>query len=115
VPEVLAKVKVGVIPLQPIPNYREAYPVKLFEYMAAGLPVIATDVPRWRELLEAHDCGLCFPAGSPRGLGEAIAAVLADDERARGMSERARRAAEQHYSWESQATALLDLYADLLA
>jgi glycosyltransferase involved in cell wall biosynthesis len=115
VPELLAKVKVGVIPLQPIPNYREAYPVKLFEYMAAGLPVVATDVPRWRELLEAYDCGLCFPAGSPRGLGEAIAALLADDERARSMSERARRAAEQHYSWDSQAAALLDLYAELLA
>jgi glycosyltransferase involved in cell wall biosynthesis len=115
VPEVLAKVKVGVLPLHPIPNYRDAYPVKLFEYMAAGLPVIATDVPRWRELLEAHDCGLCFEAGSPRRLGEAIAALLADDERARGMSERARRAAEQHYSWESQAAALLGLYAELLA
>jgi glycosyltransferase involved in cell wall biosynthesis len=115
VPALLAKVKVGVVPLQPIPNYREAYPVKLFEYMAAGLPVIATDVPRWRELLEAHDCAVCFPAGSPRRLGEAIAALLADNDRARAMSVRARRAAEQHYSWDTQAAALLDLYAELLA
>jgi glycosyltransferase involved in cell wall biosynthesis len=115
VPALLARARVGVIPLQPIPNYRDAYPVKLFEYLAAGLPVVATDVPRWREVLETHDCGICVPANSPRSLGEALMTLLHDDDRARAMGERARRAAEQHYSWQSQADALVALYAKLLA
>jgi glycosyltransferase involved in cell wall biosynthesis len=115
VPGLLAQMQVGLIPLHPIANYVDAYPVKLFEYMAAGLPVIATDVPRWREVLEAHDCGVCVPHDSPQRLAAAMTGLLDDGERARAMGERARRAAEELYSWQSQAAALLDLYAELLA
>lgn len=115
VPALLASVKVGVIPLRPIPAYAGAFPVKLFEYMAAGLPVVAIDVPRWRGLLDAHDCGVSVPYGSPRRLGEAIARLLDDDARASAMGERARSAAERHYSWETQAAVLIDLYRELLA
>jgi glycosyltransferase involved in cell wall biosynthesis len=115
VPELLTRARVGVIPLRPIPNYRVAYPVKLFEYLAAGLPVVATDVPLWRALLDAHGCGLCVPADSPHRLAEAITAILDDDDRARAMGQRARLAAERHYSWQSQADALLRLYGDLLS
>ena len=115
VPDLFARVKLGLIPLHPVTNYLDAYPVKMFEYLAAGLPVIATDVPRWREVLEAHDCGVCVPHGSPRLLGETIARLLDDDARARGMGERGRRAVEEHYSWETQAAVLVGLYADLLS
>jgi glycosyltransferase involved in cell wall biosynthesis len=111
----LARIKVGVIPLHPIANYVDAYPVKLFEYLAAGLPIVATDVPRWRAVLEAHDCGICVPFGDTRRLGEAIAGLLDDDERARSMGERSRKAAEERYSWETQAAALERLYGELLA
>ena len=112
--ELLAGIKVGVIPLHPIENYVEAYPVKLFEYMAAGLPVVATDIPRWREILEANDCGVCVPHGSPEQLAAAITALLEDDDRARAMGERGRRAAVERYSWQTQADALTRLYAQLL-
>jgi glycosyltransferase involved in cell wall biosynthesis len=111
----LARVKVGVLPLHPIANYVDAYPVKLFEYLAAGLPIVATDVPRWRAVLEAHDCGVPVPFGGPERLGEAIQRLLDDDDRSREMGERARRAAERHYSWETQAAALARLYDELLA
>jgi glycosyltransferase involved in cell wall biosynthesis len=114
VPELLAQARVGVIPLRPIPNYRVAYPVKLFEYLAAGLPVVATDVPLWRRFLESHRCGICVPADSPRRLAEAMTGLLDDDDRAQAMGQRARRAAELHYSWQSQADALVGLYADLV-
>jgi glycosyltransferase involved in cell wall biosynthesis len=115
VADLLTQVKVGVIPLRPIENYVNAYPVKLFEYMAAGIPVVATDVPRWREVLEAHDCGVCVPAGSPRRLAAAIAGLLDDDERAREMGARGRRAAVERYSWETQASALVRFYDELLS
>lgn len=115
VPELLGRARVGVLPLQPIPNYRVAYPVKLFEYLAAGLPVVATDVPLWRELLETHGCGICVPPDSPRRLAEAMTSLLDDDARARSMGERGRQAAERHYSWGSQADKLIALYGELLA
>jgi glycosyltransferase involved in cell wall biosynthesis len=115
VTEVLAQAKVGVIPLHPHPAYRDALPVKLFEYLAAGLAVISIDVPRWREVLDARDCGVCVPFGSPRALGAAIGELLDDDERTQAMGARGRSAIEAHYSWRSQANALLDLYDELLA
>jgi glycosyltransferase involved in cell wall biosynthesis len=114
IPELLTRARVGVIPLRPIPNYRVAYPAKLFEYLAAGLPVVATDVPLWRALLQTHGCGVCVPADSPRRLAEAITAILDDDDRARAMGRRAREAAERRYSWQSQADVLVGLYRDLL-
>jgi glycosyltransferase involved in cell wall biosynthesis len=114
VAELLARVKVGVVPLHPIENYVDAYPVKMFEYMAAGVPVVATDVPRWREVLETHDCGVCVPHGSPEQLAAAITGLLDDDDRARAMGERGRRAAVERYSWKTQAEALAGLYAQLL-
>jgi glycosyltransferase involved in cell wall biosynthesis len=114
VTEVLGRAKVGVIPLHPHPAYRDALPVKLFEYLAAGLAVISIDVPRWREVLDAHDCGVCVPFGSPRALGAAIAELLDDDGRTRAMGARGRAAVEAHYSWRSQADALVALYAELL-
>jgi glycosyltransferase involved in cell wall biosynthesis len=115
VAKLLARVKVGVIPLHPIENYVNAYPVKLFEYMAAGIPVVATDVPRWRALLDGHRCGVCFAPRSPRALGAAISGLLDDDERAGALGARGRRAALERYSWESKAGALLRFYDELLA
>jgi glycosyltransferase involved in cell wall biosynthesis len=115
VAQLLARVKVGVVPLHPIENYVNAYPVKLFEYMAAGIPIVATDVPRWRAVLDAHGCGVSVTARSPRSLATAIAALLDDDDAARAMGERGRRAALTRYSWETQASALVRFYEELLA
>lgn len=112
--DLLRRVMVGVIPLHPIRNYVDAYPVKLFEYMAAGIPVVATDVPRWRAVLEGHGCGVCVPHGSPRALGRAIAELLDDDERAEAMGRRGRAAVEASFSWDAQAENLRALYDQLL-
>jgi glycosyltransferase involved in cell wall biosynthesis len=66
-------------------------------------------------VLDARDCGVCVPFGSPRALGAAIGELLDDDERTQAMGARGRSAIEAHYSWRSQANALLDLYDELLA
>jgi hypothetical protein len=68
------------------PNYVNAYPVKLFEYMAAGIPIVATDVPRWREVLEMHACGVGVPAHPSRALAAAITGLLDDGKATRAGS-----------------------------
>ena len=56
----------GLVTLHPTPAYRVALPVKMFEYMAAGLPVIASDFPLWREIIEGAECGLWWTPSTPR-------------------------------------------------
>jgi glycosyltransferase involved in cell wall biosynthesis len=111
----LARAQVGVLPLHAIPNYVVALPVKLFEYMAAGIPVVATDVSPWSDIINRHGCGLCVPVEDARALAAALTELLDDPQRARVMGERGRRAAEAHFTWESEASKLLGLYERLLA
>ena len=110
----LRRTGVGVLPLRGSPNHAISWPVKLFEYMAAGLPVVATDVAPWNAIIARHDCGLCVPVGDRRALAEAITHVLDNPGDARAMGERGRAAVVAHYSWESQEAALLALYEELL-
>ena len=110
----LRRTSVGVLPLRRSPNHSVAWPVKLFEYMAAGLPVVATDVEPWNAIIERHRCGLCVPLDDPRALGAAITRLLDDPQEARAMGERGRAAAIEYYSWESQEAVLLGLYEELL-
>jgi glycosyltransferase involved in cell wall biosynthesis len=116
-PEVAALLRragVGVLPLRRSPNHAISWPVKLFEYMAAGLPVVATDVEPWNAIIARHRCGLCVPVGDPRALAAGIMRVLDDPGEARAMGERGRAAAVTSYSWASQETVLLGLYEELL-
>jgi glycosyltransferase involved in cell wall biosynthesis len=82
--------------------------------MAAGIPVVASDVSPWSDIIRRHDCGRCVPAGDAGALASALGELLGDPQAAQAMGERGRRAAEQHYDWESQAANLLALYAELL-
>jgi glycosyltransferase involved in cell wall biosynthesis len=110
----LRRAGVGVLPLRGSPNHAISWPVKLFEYMAAGLPVVATDVAPWNAIIARHRCGVCVPVGDARALAAAITQVLGSPGEARGMGERGRAAVEAHYSWASQEAALLGLYEELL-
>jgi len=70
--EVLAKSKAGLVTLQPVIDYIDALPVKMFEYMSAGIPIIASNFPLWREIVEGNQCGLCVDPHEPKAIGEAI-------------------------------------------
>ena len=97
-----------------VPKYRDKEPTKFFEYMAAGLPVLATRTPVWRDLVEGTGAGLCV---NPDDLDEVVAAIrtLRDDPaRARAMGEAGRRAVVERFGWDGQAANLLALYRRLL-
>jgi hypothetical protein len=110
----LSRCSVGLVTLQPMPSYMDALPIKLFEYMSAGLPVVASDFPRWREIVLRHGCGRCVDPRSPGAIGEAIEAILARPDAAEAMGAAGRAAVLSEYQWSSQAAKLLDLYRQLV-
>lgn len=67
----LERANIGMVTLHPTPNYLVSLPIKLFEYMAAGLPCIVSNFPYWRELVGEADCALFVDPLSPQEIAQA--------------------------------------------
>jgi hypothetical protein len=110
----LANVQGGLVVLHGVDNYLNSYPVKLFEYMAAGIPVIASDFPLWRRIVKGAGCGLLVDPLDPQAIADAMRWIMDHPEEAEAMGRRGRKAVEETYNWESEAKKLLGLYETLL-
>jgi glycosyltransferase involved in cell wall biosynthesis len=78
-------------------------PLKLFEAMASGVPVVVSDLPGPGDVVRAHECGITFPAGDPEALARAVTEIAKDPVRASEMGARGRAAAVSLYSWDARA------------
>jgi glycosyltransferase involved in cell wall biosynthesis len=96
--------------LHPQPNFMDSQPVKLFEYMAAGIPVIASDFPLWRGIIDSVRCGILVDPYDPAAIANAINYLLTHDEEAEEMGRRGRLAVEQRFNWKIEEQKLLGLY-----
>ena len=114
VAETLEKSVVGLVTLHPVPNYLDSQPVKMFEYMAAGLPVIASNFPLWRQIVEGNNCGICVDPLNSAEISQAIQWILDNPEQAREMGRNGYRAVIEKYNWDVEAAKLKKLYQDLL-
>ena len=113
VPAQLAAADVALAVLQPIERYTVALPVKLFEYMACGLPVIISDFPANRAVVAGADCGILVDPSDGDAVAAAIARLIADPAEARRLGANGRRAFELQYNWQALEMKLLALYAAL--
>lgn len=113
VAERLSASRAGLVLFQPQPNHTEALPNKLFEYMAAGLPVVASDFPFWRSVLGPVDCAVWVDPADSAAIAAAIDGLLADEERAREMGRRGAAAVRERLNWEHEAPKLVELYERL--
>ncbi|MBG0562459.1 glycosyltransferase family 4 protein [Actinoplanes aureus] len=102
--------KIGLLVLQPSTAYRDSMPTKLFEYMAAGIPVIASDFPLWRSIVEELGCGLLVDPTKPEAIATALRELAEDPARAQAMGERGRQAVLHRLNWSTEERALLHLY-----
>ena len=117
-PEVVgyaASADVGVSPAIPA-SLNDAYslPNKLFQYMAAGIPVVASDFPHLREIVSGSGAGVNVDATRADLLAAALRDVLADREAATEMGRRARQAVLERYNWTAASRELLAAYAAAL-
>jgi glycosyltransferase involved in cell wall biosynthesis len=113
--EVLGRSAAGLVTFLPEPNHIESQPNKMFEYMSAGLPVIASNFPLWREIIEGNACGICVDPLDPKAIAAAIDRLVSNPEMARRMGENGRKAVHERYNWSQEEKRLLALYESLLA
>lgn len=112
--DVLARSMAGLVTLHPIVNYIDALPVKMFEYMVAGIPVIASNFSLWREIIEGNKCGLCVDPLNPSEIAKAIDYILTHPEEAQRMGENGLKAVKEQYNWSIEEKKLLAFYEQLL-
>lgn len=111
----IAECHVGVAILQPSSNFVESYPTKLFEYMALGLPVVVSDFPLWREVVEKSSCGLLVDPIDVDALTTALRWIFEHPNEAAQMGKNGRQAVLEKYRWESEFRKLKDFYRKVLS
>ena len=92
-------------------SYRYSLPNKFFEYAMAGLPILVSDLPEMRKLVEKYNCGVICESVTPEGIVKGLNELLGQD--LKKLGENSRKMAEDH-SWEVQEEKLLRLYDKVL-
>lgn len=114
IPDLLAASNVGLCILHPLPNYVNAQSTKIFEYMAAGRPFIASNFDSWEKMLGCYDCGLFVDPQDALAVAAAMDKLMLDPDAAREMGRRGRKALEENFVFENERTALLAFVNALL-
>ena len=104
----------GMVIFRPVPNHINSQPNKLFEYMSAGIPVIASNFPLWQQIVEGNKCGLCVDPLNTRAIAEAIDYMVEHPEEAEEMGQNGREAVLEKYNWEIEEQKLLSFYQQVL-
>lgn len=118
VPELLNTAAAGLVVLHPKINYLDAWPVKLFEYLAAGLPFIASDFPAWKAMISDEGmeaCGVFVDPLDEKAIAGAMNYVLQHFREAEAMGAAGRALIEREFNWEKETKTLLDAYERLAA
>ncbi|MFO7908027.1 MAG: glycosyltransferase [Pirellulaceae bacterium] len=113
-PSYTASADIGVQPIEnTCLNHFTTDSNKLFEYVMAGLPVVASRLPEIRRVVQAHELGLLVSPGNRGELIAALRRLVSDSDLRTHYAANARNAAKT-LNWESQEQALLDLYESIL-
>ncbi len=110
----LALADIGISPLQPSDkNTIYSLARKFLEYVAAGIPVIVSDFPEYRALVEKYDLGLVVNPEDPQEIAAAVNRLVEDQQLRVQLGENAARAFEVELNWEMESVILLELYNGL--
>ena len=98
-PSYYAQAAVGLLPFRSTPHIRITLANKQFDYMAAGLPVVASDVPPMRRIIDETESGITAVPQDPKALAEAIVSLCSDRQRASDLGRNGQAAVDRKYNW----------------
>ncbi|HUT04475.1 MAG TPA: glycosyltransferase family 4 protein [bacterium] len=104
---------IGMNCVLPAPSHHEMLGTKVFDYMAARLPIIASNFSVWPEIIEKAGCGVCVDPSDPRAIAAAVDELAGAPERLASMGEAGRRLFEEKYNWPLEEAKLLEAYSRL--
>lgn len=113
VADLMGRSRVGIVTFLPTVSHVNALPNKLFEYMSAGIPVVASDFPQWREIVTTSGAGLCVDPTDPRAIAAAVDRLAGDPVFGAQCGRNGARAVAEQFNWSTQARKLLALYQRL--
>ncbi|MBC1253045.1 glycosyltransferase family 4 protein [Listeria welshimeri] len=108
-----ASAHVGLCLLHPIPNYMHSLATKLFEYMAAGLPILATNIPDWEKLIEETGTGLTTNVCDVQDITNQAEKMMLSHALRESFSDNGRKAFNSRYNWQTEEKKLVSLYHTL--
>lgn len=113
VTQILKESAVGLVTMHNTPNYAHALPVKMFEYMAAGLAVVTNCIPLWKNIVEENECGVAVDTSDPGTFRCVVEALLAHEDRVIRYGKNGRKAIEESLNWKPEEHKLVALYLRL--
>lgn len=108
VPKLMRQSKIGMLVLPPLFNFENSMPNKLFEYMAAGLPVIASNFKNFREVIETENCGVCVDPLNVEEIANAMKALIKDEAKRQEMGQNGKSAVWERYNWEQEGERMIN-------
>jgi glycosyltransferase involved in cell wall biosynthesis len=103
--------KIGMVTLLNTPNHLDSLPIKMFEYMSARIPVIASNFPLWKEIIKEGNCGICVNPEDPKEIAAAIQQIIDNPELAQEMGANGRKLVLEKYNWDIEKKKLIEIYS----
>lgn len=114
VANIMSHSKAGIVTFHPLPNHIDAQPNKMFEYMSAGLPIITSNFPLWKEIVEGNNCGICVNPLEPKEIAQAIEYIITHPKEAEQMGQNGKKAVLEKYNWQVEEKKLFEIYKELI-
>ena len=96
------------------PIYWCTSPLKMFEYMAAGIPVIASNFKLWKSIVEENNCGICVDPQNHKEITSAVEKLLKNPEIANEMGKNGQKIVKEFYNWKNEEKKLITFYKSLI-
>ncbi len=106
--------KIGLVPLLPTKKFLKNIPIKQFEYMACGIPVLGGDLPPTSSYITSASCGRIFNSNSSESMASNILEMLNNESELQRMSEAGKKAVTNDWNWDRMEEKLLAVYDDML-